>query len=114
MLIPLVDARGVAGAVSGNSGGVIFIGSGNKDARCLFRLLNPKRPDPDLGVVCIFGVVSKETWAPELPSDRDDSEPLGTGRDNEDVMSADSCGCSASVSGRWLVDNLAGSSLRSF
>lgn len=48
--MPLVDARGVAGAVSGNSGGVIFIGNGNRDARCLFRRLNPKRPEPVLGV----------------------------------------------------------------
>jgi hypothetical protein len=109
-----VETRGVAGAVSGNSGGVIFIGSGNKDARCLFRLPNPKRPEPVLGVEYGFGVASKETWAPELPSDREDSDALFTGRDNEDVISPDSCGCSASVSERWFVDNLPDSSLKLF
>lgn len=112
--MPLVDARGVAGAVSGNSGGVIFIGNGNKDARCLFRRLNPKRPEPVLGVKCCFWGCSKETWAPELPSDREDSEALGTGRDSVDVTSLDSCGDSVSVSGRWFVDSLPGSSIKLF
>lgn len=36
----LVDARGVAGAV----GGSIFIGTGNNDARCLFRRGSLNRP----------------------------------------------------------------------
>ena len=54
-LIPLVDTRGVAG-------GVTFIGNGNKDARCLFRRLNPKRPEPPLGVEYGFGgMFSNET-----------------------------------------------------
>ena len=62
LLTPLVDWRGVAGAVSGNSGGVTFIGRGNKDARGFFRP-NPKRPDPVfLEECCGFGVLSNETW----------------------------------------------------
>jgi hypothetical protein len=89
LLIPLVDARGVAGAVSGNSGGVIFIGRGNKDARC-FRRPNPKRPELGLEVSRGLGVFSKDTCPPELPSDRDDSEARGTGRDSVEVPSADS------------------------
>jgi len=88
VLMPLVEARGVAGAVSGNSGGVIFIGSGNNDARG-FRRPNPKRPELVLVVSRGFGVFSKETWPPELPSERDDSEARGgTGKDSVEVPSA--------------------------
>ena len=85
--MPLVETRGVAGAVLGNSGGAIFIGNGNKDARCLFRRPNPKRDEPDLGVGRGLGVCSKETWPPELSSDRDDSEALGTDSECDDVPS---------------------------
>lgn len=111
--MPLVEARGVAGAVSGNSGGAIFIGNGNKDARCLFRRPNPNRPELALGVWRGLGVCSNEMWPPELPSDRDDSDALGTGKDSEEVPSwADSCADSVTVSGRRLVDSLPGSSTR--
>lgn len=100
LLMPLVDARGVAGAVSGNSGGVIFTGSGNKDARCFLRP-NPKRLELSLGVCRGLGVFSNETWPVELPSEREESDWRGTGSDNEDVPSAPpSCADSASVSGR--------------
>lgn len=60
--MPLVEARGVAGAVSGNSGGEIFMGSGNNDARCFLR---PKPKREELGLVVVvgrgFGVCSNET-----------------------------------------------------
>ena len=56
----LVDARGVAGAVSGNLGGDIFIGSGNKDARCLFRRGNLKRALA-FEAICGFGAFAKVT-----------------------------------------------------
>lgn len=86
VLIALVEARGVAGAVSGNSGGGIFIGNGNNDARCLFR-----RPNAnlwlDFGGALGVGVFAKEIWSPELPSDRDESDILGTGRDREELPS---------------------------
>ena len=88
--MPLVEARGVAGAVSGNSGGVIFMGRGKRDARC-FRRPNPKRPELPLDVSRGFGVLSNEMCPPELPSERDDSEARGgTGRDKVEVASADS------------------------
>ena len=45
VLMAPVEARGVAGAVSGNWGGSIFMGSGNRDARC-FRRPKPKRAEP--------------------------------------------------------------------
>jgi hypothetical protein len=101
--------------VSGNSGGGIFIGNGNNDARCLFRRPKPNRPEPDFWLGRGFGVCSKETWPWELPSDRDDSDALGTGRDSEETPSAwDSCADSVSVSGRWLVDRRPGSSTSAF
>ena len=107
-----MEARGVAGAVSGNSGGDIFIGSGNKDARCLLRRPNPNRADPvDFGVGRALGVWSKDTWPPELPSERELSDALAAGSDSEDVPSSmDSRADSVSVSGRWVVDSLPGSS----
>lgn len=111
LLTLLVDARGVAGAVSGNSGGGIFIGRGNKDARCL-RRPNPKRLELVLLVRRGLGVWSNETWPPELPSEREDSEARGTGRDSVEVASADSWGDSVSVSGRWPIDRRVGSSTR--
>lgn len=81
----------MAGAVSGNSGGVIFIGKGNKEARCLLRRPKRKRPECVLGEDLEegLGVISNEIWPPELPSERDDSEARGgTGRDSEDVISS--------------------------
>lgn len=89
LLMPLVDARGVAGAVSGNSGGGIFIGRGNKDARCFLRP-KPNRPEPDFCVWRGLGVFSNDTWPAELPSERDESDTRGTGRDRVEVPSADS------------------------
>jgi hypothetical protein len=73
--MPLVEARGVAGAVSGNSVGSVFIGTGNRDARCL-RRPKLKRPEPleVLGVRWGLGGFSKETCPPELASEREDSE----------------------------------------
>jgi hypothetical protein len=63
-----------------------------------------------------FGVCSKETWPPELPSDRDDSDALGgTGRDSEEVplpSRAASCADGARASGWSLVDWRGGSSNR--
>jgi hypothetical protein len=102
----------VAGAVSGNCGGSIFIGSGNKDARCL-RRPKLKRAEPVLGGCNGRGVFSKETWPPELPSDREESEARGTGRANVAVLSTESRD-SASVSGRCrlLVDSRSFSSIR--
>jgi hypothetical protein len=87
LLIPLVEARGVAGAVSGNSGGVIFMGRGKRDARCFRR--PKKRPELVLEEVKRgFGVFSNET-CPPLPSEREDSEARGgTGNDNVEVPSS--------------------------
>lgn len=45
VLMPPVEARGVAGAVSGNCGGSIFMGRGKREARC-FRRPKPKRVEP--------------------------------------------------------------------
>lgn len=81
VLIALVEARGVAGAVSGNCGGVTFMGRGNKDGRCFWRP-NLKRLELSFGVWRGLGVFSNETWPVELPSDRDESDWRGTGRDN--------------------------------
>jgi hypothetical protein len=101
----------VAGAVSGNCGGSIFIGSGNNDARC-FRRPKVKRAEPVRGGWCGRGVFSKDTWPPELPSDLDDSEARGTGRPRVVVLSTLSRD-SANVSGRfWLVDKRPSSSKR--
>lgn len=110
-LRPPVETRGVAGAVSGNWGGSIFIGSGNKDARC-FRRPKLKRPEPIRGAWCGRGVFSKETWPPELPSDRDDCDARASGRDRVTLLSTDSRD-SAGASGRgWLVDSRSLSSSR--
>ena len=86
------------------------MGRGKRDARC-FRRPKVKRPEPMRGGGCGRGVCSKETWPPELPSDRDDSDARGTGRPSADVLSSDSRG-SASASGRWLIDSRSLSSAR--
>jgi hypothetical protein len=93
----------VAGAVSGNCGGSIFIGSGNKDARCL-RRPKLKRAEPVLGGWNGRGVFSKETWPPELPSDREDCEARGSGRARVVVLSTDSLGSARASDRCWLVD----------
>lgn len=72
------------------------MGRGNNDARCL-RRPKVKRPDPRRVGWGGRGVCSKETWPPELPSERDDSEALGAGGARAKVLSADSRG-SASTS----------------
>jgi hypothetical protein len=111
-LRPPVETRGVAGAVSGNCGGSIFIGRGNNDARC-FRRPKVKRAEPFRGGCCGRGVFSKETWPPELPSEREDCDARGSGRDRVMLLSTDSRG-SARTSGRcWLlVDKRSFSSIR--
>jgi hypothetical protein len=102
-LRPPVEARGVAGAVSGNCGGSIFMGRGNKDARC-FRRPNVKRAEPVRGGCCGRGVCSKEMWPPELPSDREDCEARGSGRARVVVLSTDSLGSARASDRCWLVD----------
>lgn len=99
--------------MSGNCGGSIFIGSGNKDARC-FRRPKPNREEPTRAGCEGREVVSKEMCPPELPSDRDDSEALVAGGASELALSTDSRE-SASTSGRrWLlVDARSFSSKRS-
>lgn len=87
----------MAGAVSGNCGGSTFAGRGNRDARCL-RRPKPKRAEPTRAGWLGRGVVSKEMWTPELPSDLDDSEALVAGGAKGVVLSTDSRG-SASTSG---------------
>lgn len=105
VLRALVEARGVAGAVSGNSGGDIFIGRGNNDF-CFFSFRrNPNLVDGVLDALYGFGVCSNETWPAELASERDESDTLGTER--EDLASRLESG---RVSRAWLVDNLPGSS----
>jgi hypothetical protein len=106
-LIALVEARGVAGAVLGNSGGLIFMGSGNKDSRCLLRRRKPNLFECILGVMRGFGVFSNETCPAELASEREESDARGTEREREDLASRDG---SASPSGDWVVDSLPGSS----
>jgi len=88
-LLAPVEARGVAGAVSGNCGGSIFMGRGNNDARC-FRRPNPKRAEPVRGACEGRGVWSKEMCPPELPSDLEDSDSRVAGGARELVLSADS------------------------
>lgn len=76
-LTPLVDARGVAGAVSGNSGGAgILTGKGNRDLRfdSLFLLGNLKMVECDVSKGRLF--VASWTWSFELASDRDESDSL--------------------------------------
>lgn len=113
LLMPLVDTRGVAGAVSGNSGGVIFMGRGNSEGRCFLRA-KKLRPELCLGVWRGLGVFSNETWPVELPSDRDESDWRGTGSDgvDMDVASASSWADSASAAGGWLEDGRPGASTK--
>jgi hypothetical protein len=87
-LLPPVEARGVAGAVSGNCGGSIFIGRGNRDARC-FRRPKPNRAEPTRDGWFGRGVCSKDMCPPELPSDLDDSEALVAGGARELALSPD-------------------------
>ena len=101
VLLAPVEARGVAGAVSGNCGGSILVGNGNNDARC-FRRPTPKRAEPVLDVCEGRGVWSKEMCPPELPSDFEDSDSRVAGGARELVLSADSRD-SVSTSGRWLL-----------
>jgi hypothetical protein len=91
-----------------------FAGSGNREARCLFRRPNTKRAEPVLGGCRGRGLCSKETCPPELSSDREDSDCLGTGRDSDDVPSWQESLAAltggASVSGHCVVDSWRGSS----
>lgn len=87
MLIPLVDARGVAGAVSECSeGGGILTGRGNNGLSFLVLRIRKRLVRFDLGVFCGFGWFAKLMWSPELASERDDSDNLGWGGAREDAL----------------------------
>lgn len=108
VLMPPVEARGVAGAVSGNWGGSIFMGRGNRDARC-FRRPKPKRVEPMRCGAAGRVLVSNETCPPELPSEpREDSDARCVGGASAGALSAKSRVSeseSESSSGRgWLVE----------
>ena len=119
--MPPVEARGVAGAVSGNWGGSIFMGRGNRDARC-FRRPKPKRVEVEPRRCGAAGrvLVSNETCPPELPSEpREDSDARCVGGASAGALSAKSRVCeseSERPSGRcWLVEERSPwSSSRSF
>jgi hypothetical protein len=87
------------------------MGRGNSDARCL-RRPKVKRPEPTRGGCCGRGVVSNETWPPELPSEREDSEARVTGSASVVVLSTDSRGSASDACRGSLRDARSFSSTR--
>ena len=93
-LTALVDARGVAGAVSGNSGGAgILTGSGNSDLRfcSLFFLDRRKKVECDVfkaGFLCspVLSIERDEPSDSLPPTGRNASLPVMVGRSRAELV----------------------------
>lgn len=66
----------------------IFTGKGNRGPGFFFLRLGRRKKVVVVDTVWVVVVVAYTPWSPTLPSDRDDSESLDTGKASEELESS--------------------------